>query len=161
MKSFKRALSLVLLLVMMVSILVIPASAASFAMVSRFRGFRQTSTGNYISGYASAAQSFLLGYSGTSSIIANSGGVDGMFGAKTAEAAAIFQRNQGLADDGIIGPDTWGAMGSYLSESTSGSTTTFRVGGRSAISAVYSSSTYNFYYHNTSGSRSGLFHTSY
>jgi len=161
MKSFKKSLSFVLLLVMMVSIFVIPASAASPAMVSRFRGFRQTSVVNYIAGYASAAQSFLLGYGPTSSIINGSGGVDGIFGAKTAEAAAIFQRNQGLADDGIIGRDTWGEIGSYLSESTSGSTSTFRVGGRTAITAVYSSSTYNFYYHNTNGTRGALFHTSY
>lgn len=37
-------------------------------------------------------------------------GVDGIFGAGTAAAAADFQRSAGLVPDGIIGPKTWAAL---------------------------------------------------
>ena len=37
----------------------------------------------------------------------DTGGVDGIFGAKTESAVKRFQRDQGLAEDGIVGPRTW------------------------------------------------------
>lgn len=33
--------------------------------------------------------------------------VDGMFGSKTKAAVMIFQHDNGLDEDGIIGPETW------------------------------------------------------
>lgn len=36
---------------------------------------------------------------------------DGVFGDKTEEAVKAFQRDNGLTDDGIVGPKTWVAMG--------------------------------------------------
>jgi len=35
------------------------------------------------------------------------GGVDGIFGANTESAVKRFQRDQGLSEDGIVGPRTW------------------------------------------------------
>jgi len=35
---------------------------------------------------------------------------DGLFGKTTLEAVMNFQRRHGLLDDGIVGPDTWGAL---------------------------------------------------
>jgi peptidoglycan hydrolase-like protein with peptidoglycan-binding domain len=35
------------------------------------------------------------------------GGVDGIFGANTESGVKAFQQHQGLAADGIIGPNTW------------------------------------------------------
>ena len=37
--------------------------------------------------------------------------IDGEFGPVTKNAVQQFQRDSGLADDGIIGPLTWGALG--------------------------------------------------
>jgi peptidoglycan hydrolase-like protein with peptidoglycan-binding domain len=37
----------------------------------------------------------------------DTGGVDGIFGAKTESGVRTFQGDQGLAVDGIIGPATW------------------------------------------------------
>ena len=37
----------------------------------------------------------------------DTGGVDGMFGVRTESAVKHFQIDQGLAEDGIIGSDTW------------------------------------------------------
>ncbi|MGA4839481.1 peptidoglycan-binding protein [Streptomyces sp. G45] len=38
------------------------------------------------------------------------GTVDGAYGPRTKSAARSFQKSAGLAPDGIVGPDTWGAL---------------------------------------------------
>ena len=40
----------------------------------------------------------------------NPGPVDGVFGQQTGQAVMAFQRHNGLAPDGIIGPATWGLL---------------------------------------------------
>jgi peptidoglycan hydrolase-like protein with peptidoglycan-binding domain len=40
----------------------------------------------------------------------DAGGVDGSFGAKTEAAVKHFQKDQGLTQDGIVGPKTWNAI---------------------------------------------------
>ena len=61
---------------------------------------RQNSRGNYVC----IAQDDLntLGYS--------TGGLDGIFGAKTQEAVRNYQRKAGLSVDGIVGCNTWRAL---------------------------------------------------
>lgn len=44
----------------------------------------------------------------------NPGPVDGMFGLMTQKAVAEFQRRVGLTPDGVIGPQTWNALQSFL-----------------------------------------------
>ncbi len=50
-----------------------------------------------------------------------SGGVDGVFGAKTEEAVMVFQRKNGLSADGVVGSATAKALGMSLSGSSGSS----------------------------------------
>lgn len=49
------------------------------------------------------------------------GNIDGIYGPKTKEAVKYFQRKNGLAVDGIVGPNTAAALGMTLSSSSSSS----------------------------------------
>ncbi len=49
------------------------------------------------------------------------GNIDGIYGKQTLEAVKYFQRKNGLAVDGIAGPNTLRAMGIYTSSSSGGS----------------------------------------
>lgn len=39
------------------------------------------------------------------------GNIDGVYGAKTVQAVRFFQRRNGLKVDGVVGPQTWAALG--------------------------------------------------
>jgi peptidoglycan hydrolase-like protein with peptidoglycan-binding domain len=40
----------------------------------------------------------------------DTGGVDGIFGARTEQGVKALQRDAGLTEDGIVGPKTWDAI---------------------------------------------------
>ncbi len=56
-------------------------------------------------GDVSEAQAILQGWGYYSGI------VDGIFGASTSTAVRWFQRANGLVEDGVVGPETWAALG--------------------------------------------------
>lgn len=123
MNVLRRSLSLVLAFVLVLSIMVVSASAATVSSVNWyevFRSFPELYNGSTMSGYIKMLQRFLLVYPVTYSSIYNAnssyGGVDGGFGDRTLAAVKLFQRTVlGIGqDDGYVGPKTWGAIYSKL-----------------------------------------------
>lgn len=47
------------------------------------------------------------------------GPIDGIFGQRTAEAVMVFQAQRGLDRDGIVGPQTWNALGIHVTGTVS------------------------------------------
>ena len=117
MKQFKRMLSLLVVLVMLVSAMAIPASAASLAgnWRLRFRNF-QTVSEYYAPSrplYVKALQRFLFAFDNTRSSMGQTT-VDGQWGAKTTLAVGVLQRALGFTPDYIVGPNTWEAIANRL-----------------------------------------------
>lgn len=127
MKLFKKSLIFAFSIMMIISILVIPAAALS-GYESRFREFRQISVNDVGAhpGYTKALQQFLCIFSPYyKNIIDGAGGVDGIFGGKTGEVVGYYQSAKGIDSDGICGPDTWEKIASDLTPVDSTQSTNF------------------------------------
>lgn len=167
MKTAKRILTLALAVMMVMAVMVVSASAASVSWPACFKKFATTTSTSYQTGYTKAIQSILMGYNtNTKNLIANSGGVDGVFGTNTMLAVQDFQDNETSIDSendnyGKVNDVTWGKMAEVMSKTTTGATTLFKMNARKAITAVLSSNVYYFYYHNTAGTKDSTFASVY
>lgn len=122
MKRTKRLLAIFLSVIMVASVMIIPASAATIATVNwagAIAGFPELYNGSPQSGYIKFLQRFLMMYNDTTrDYIINSGGVDGGFGNGTADAVEVFQDDNELSlVDGRPGPQTWSRITIYLTQS--------------------------------------------
>lgn len=84
--------------------LIIVALAVLYRGPTFAQDYRTISWGSS-GGDVSEAQAILQGWGYYTGI------VDGYFGAATSAAVRWFQRNNGLTEDGVIGPATWAALG--------------------------------------------------
>lgn len=126
MKHLKHMLILVLMVVMLTSVLAIPAAALSPTWNDYFyNNFPEQRVGYYHYGYTSAIQRFLYVNPTTQSDITSSGGIDGMFGNGTKNAVTTFQEE--CADEpgcptiptseiGKVGKNTWKAIAFMMYE---------------------------------------------
>ncbi len=122
MSSCKRFLLLGSLgVLLLASLLLTTHSGAAFAAgcntvaTGSWSNNCQTSEGN-ISNFVYAIQEAI-----NTSSAGCSTGVDGNFGPGTLAVVKCFQSSRGLTNDGIVGPNTWGALQGVLrSSSTSG-----------------------------------------
>jgi len=102
-------------------LLMVSFSVTAFAdtYTNMWSGFPTTKQSSHTTYNTYGVQNFCLTYSSTcANYIANNGGVDGDFGTATTNAVKAFQSSQGLSVDGIVGSNTWGAMGDNLINST-------------------------------------------
>lgn len=148
MKLVKRTVALVLAVMMIMAILVVPASAAS-GYESRFRAFRQISVADVGAHpeYTKALQKFLCVFSTYyNTLIEGAGGIDGIFGDTTGKVVGYYQAAKGLTKDGICGPDTWEKIASDLTpeKSTQTSNTTFLKHGDVTVYYVNTYGTYTY-----------------
>ena len=105
--SHRRRLAWSLALLFAVNIAVI-----SLAQQAQAATYRQGSTGEQVRIIQTKLKNW--GY--------YDGEIDGIFGSATAEAVRYFQRKNGLAVDGIVGPATLKALGMSTGSGSSGST---------------------------------------
>lgn len=167
MRLLKKTVVLALIVVMMMSILVLPASAASLSYYVRmqFSHFDTVYYNGQYSGYTVALQRFLQCYSQTyANILLNAEkngnkGVDGWFGEYTYSALTKYQDSKGLDPDGWAGPDTWGKIANGLSEGTYAAYKILSVNNKSVI-GVYTDGEYpeSFIYYDGNGIGGYKFH---
>lgn len=118
MKLLKRTVVLALAIMMLTSILVLPASAVlTEPYYSHVCAFKEIYNGSSENAYIRAAQCFLYHYSyDTRKEIDNSGGIDGGYGNGTERAVVLYQTDKWPNDyneehlknrDGRVGKKTW------------------------------------------------------
>lgn len=112
MNTAKRPIIAVLLLVFLVSVLAVPASAVSDPHYTNVCKFKELYNGSPLNAYIRAAQRFLLCYGGDArSNILSGGGVDGGYGYYTEEAVRAYQKDKWpyntSEQDGRVGKKTW------------------------------------------------------
>ena len=151
----KRGLSLVLIVIMVVSMMAVPAFAASGVWTTRFRQFPSISTGTTRYGYVKALQTFLLHYSSeTKALIKEGGGVDGGYGQKTKSAVKVFQdevfNGDGTQIDGATGPNTWEQVAVKL-EVHEGSSYLFNCNQYYVYQVTVNNGVYTYAYNSASG----------
>ena len=124
MKTMKKALVFVLVLVMMISIMALPASAKlSTTYFSDVSGFVELYNGSLANGYIRALQAFLYHYPYTRATTISGGGIDGGYGSATESDVKIYQQKKWPYNknewDGRVGKEcskTWTKIANDLSE---------------------------------------------
>lgn len=166
MKQIKRILTFTLVLVMLVSTMLIPASALDSTWQYSFKQFQEISQENdssYIN-YVKALQRFLMCHSGTASIV-GSNAVDGDFGTKTLTAVISFKVSKGFsasaADIGVVTSATWGAIAQEIDYETSYGTASalFENGNRVIYVNTSNSASYQYRFYTSTGALGYVFHT--
>ena len=112
MKHTKKILTMLMTAVLLIATLAVPAAAAGNSWASEFSAFPTQSQSYYNTGYTKAIQAYLCccDSSEARSLIVSGGGIDGMYGGKTAAAVKILQTGN-TNPDGICGPLTWRIIG--------------------------------------------------
>lgn len=107
-------------------------TAAAFALLLLFAGVIAIAAVTESQATSEVAEAAVLKQGSSGSLVRSvqtklkswgyyTGGVDGIYGAKTVAAVKYFQRRNGLSVDGVVGARTAAAMGITLSGSTSSS----------------------------------------
>lgn len=172
MKCAKRIFALAFAVVMILSVVSIPASALSTTWVNEFKTFpelHEEEIGFY-PGYTKAAQRFLI--CADEDVwgvrIRGAGGTDGLYGDVTADCVEEYQRRKGISDDRDLGEETWSMIATDLFFAES-NTQRYILGvkdktNNDAVGYVIwvekiMYPTYTYFYYNGSGQLGDIFHT--
>lgn len=115
MRTAKRLIGLLLVIAIMCTLVVIPASALYPETIALFRTFNLTTRQNHQTGYTKLIQRFMQ-TTNYSYCIDDHGGVDGLFGDGTFQAVKLFQKEVGLSANGNVDGNTWAAMANAMNE---------------------------------------------
>ena len=166
MKRTKRLLAIFLSVIMVASIMIMPASAATISTVNwagAIAGFPELYNGSSQGGYIKFLQRFLTEYNSvTRNYIIDHGGVDGGYGDWTTDAVKVFQAKTGLANDGITGGNTWTKITTFLTQNGAYllSSSNTQYAGQNVVMFVQNFSTVYLYTFNEYDSRiSPYFHS--
>ncbi len=125
MKTSKRIIAVALMVMMLASVLVFPASAAGTIVQQAWSQLPTIGFENYYTEPHVALQRFLQVYSPECEKIlagggeGGNGGVDGYFGSHSVKALTHFQKDQSLQQDGRAGPKTRERIAILLHEKSS------------------------------------------
>lgn len=118
MKIMKKSVVFVLVVIMLMSIMALPASALSDPYYSHISGFKTLYNGSTENAYIRALQAFLYHFPYTQTTIISGGGIDGGYGNATESAVKIYQQKKWPNDqtqwDGRVGPKTWAKIAGDL-----------------------------------------------
>ena len=116
-KHTKTMQAFVLVAVLSVSVMASARAELNNTWTTELGGWATISQGQS-NGYVTAIQRFLYLYSlDTRAEIGGLSGIDGVFGSETKSAVILFQEDQGLTPDGLVGPKTWRKIAAYLTRS--------------------------------------------
>lgn len=126
--KFKRLSAILVVAILLVTTLTTHVSALEEGWLIQFRSyFPMLYQGSGETGYISAIQRFLLCHSSSATVMADAGGIDGIYGGGTANAVKAFQRYAGenfmfgIDVDGLAGGDTWASVATELNNDQDGS----------------------------------------
>ena len=114
-------LSVLLVVILIVTVSVIPVSAAEYPWTAYFGQFQELRPGcrNTYAGFTIPLQTFLECYSDSwAEDIEDAGGRDGWYGDATALCVGKYQVAKGLSSDKICGRNTWAAIGHDMHDDT-------------------------------------------
>lgn len=164
MKKWVRFCSMVLAVVFILSVSMIPASAAGIAYQNRFRAFRMVSIADsgFSTGYTKALQRFLQCFNAEYAVyLQNNGGIDGYFGPAVETLVKSYQPLKGLTADGVVGPDTWAEIAEDLEVASVNNAQTILSENGSPVIRILNNQdgTYSYLYYTWSGGSGARFHT--
>lgn len=131
----------------------------SVADVGRYPGYTKTLQ-RFLSCYSTDYYNQLSNYGASNP-------VDGVFGTKTSTITKSYQEAKGLVNsqgvgDGIVGPNTWGAIAGDLTllniYATYATVHRFSVNGSAVMDVLPTETGFDYYYYLSSG-RGSVFHT--
>ena len=115
-KKLLKSMIAMTLVVLLCCTFVIPSFALDYGWRARMIDWGTFQQGSN-AGPVRVIQRYMLCYNTLTAYYAYiGGGVDGIFGANTANAVRSFQSSEGLSVDGIVGQNSWGKMAEDLSD---------------------------------------------